>query len=76
MTPQGYEVRIRGQVGDALLAAFEDLMVSHQDTQTVVRGQLPDQAALMGLLIRIQALGLEVLEVRRTEEAPRPSRAP
>ena len=32
---------------------------------TVLRGEVRDQAALYGLLERIQALGLELVEVRR-----------
>ena len=32
---------------------------------TVLTGTLPDQAALYGALAQIEALGLELLEVRR-----------
>ena len=30
----------------------------------MIRGEIPDQAALFGVLERIDALGLELLEVR------------
>ena len=33
--------------------------------ETVLTGTLPDQAALFGVLSYIEALGLELLEVRR-----------
>lgn len=62
-----YEIRIDGRVGDALLEAFGDLTVTTRDAQTVVAGPLPDQAALLGLLVRIQGLGLEVVDVHRTD---------
>jgi len=34
----------------------------------LLAGQLPDQAALFGVLDRIEALGLELLEVLRTDD--------
>lgn len=66
----GYEIRIRGRVSDSFLAAFEDLTVSVNPAETVVRGATLDQAALHGLLDRIHALGLELVEVRRLPPAP------
>lgn len=36
-----------------------------QDTGTLLRGHLPDQAALFGLLSRLQALNLTLISVRR-----------
>jgi hypothetical protein len=35
----------------------------------VLRGRLPDQAALLGVLARTRLLGLEVVEVRRLPQA-------
>jgi hypothetical protein len=66
----GYEIRIRGRVSDSFLAAFEDLTVSVNPAETVVRGSTLDQAALHGLLDRIHALGLELVEVRRLPPVP------
>jgi hypothetical protein len=37
--------------------------------ETVFHGPVPDQAALHGLLRRIEALGLELVEVRRFPSA-------
>ena len=39
------------------------------DVTTVLSGDLADQAALLGLLARLRALGLTVVEVRRTLRA-------
>ena len=42
-------------------------MTSDESGQTVITGPVADQAALHGLLARIRELGLELLEVRRTD---------
>jgi hypothetical protein len=63
------EIRIKGRVSDAVLSgAFEGLSHSVQPVETVLTGAVPDQAALHGLLVRIQSLGLELVEVRRLPE--------
>lgn len=65
MSAVGYEIHIKGLVGEQLLAAFEGMEASERSAETVLRGPVTDQAALHGLLDRIQALGLELIEVRR-----------
>ena len=62
-----YEIRVRGLLGEMLLGAFPGLRAQADGTETVLTGPLPDQAALHGVLARIEALGLELLEVRRLE---------
>jgi len=64
MTPR-YEIRIRGRVGPALLEDFDGLEQSVEKVETVLHGPVVDQAALHGLLQRIETLGLELVEVRR-----------
>jgi hypothetical protein len=61
-----YEIRVRGLLGETLLGAFPGLRARAHGTHTVLTGTLPDQAALFGVLSHIEALGLELLEVRRT----------
>jgi hypothetical protein len=61
-----YEIRVRGQLGGMLLGVFPDLRAQVDGPETVLTGRLADQAALYGLLAQIEALGLELLEVRRT----------
>jgi hypothetical protein len=65
-----YEIRIRGRLSDAVAAAFEGLSATVEPVETVLYGPVRDQAALYGLLDRIQSLGLELLEVRRLPEMP------
>ena len=73
--PRQYEIRVRGVLGDTLLSAFPELHARMRDRETVLAGVLADQAALHGILGRIEALGLELLEVRR-QSARTESRAP
>jgi hypothetical protein len=46
-------------------AAFPTLRAQAHGADTVLTGTLADQAALYGVLAQIEALGLELLEVRR-----------
>lgn len=62
--PARYEIRVRGHLSETLLAAFPDLHAEAQGAETVLTGALPDQAALYGVLAQIEALRLELLEVR------------
>lgn len=62
---RAYEIRIKGHVGVEVLSAFEGMDATVQAKETVLRGPVLDQAALHGLLDRIQALGLELIEVRQ-----------
>ena len=61
-----YEFRIRGDLSETVLGAFPDLHVEPVHAETVLIGALPDQAALHAVLAQIEALGLELIEVRRT----------
>jgi hypothetical protein len=60
-----YEIRIKGRVGDSLLSAFEGLAVTTEPVETIVYGPLADQEAIHRLLIKLESLGLEVVEFRR-----------
>lgn len=68
-TTAAYEIRIKGGISEQLLAAFERMEATVGANETVLRGPPLDQAALHGLLDRIQALGLELIEVRRVNPA-------
>jgi hypothetical protein len=57
-----YEITVRGRFGDALTGAFAGLTTAPAGANTVLRGHI-DQAALYGVLERIESLGLELLDV-------------
>jgi hypothetical protein len=61
-----YAVRVRGHSrAAARVAAQRGLQVAMGPEQTLLRGRLPDQAALFGILAMARLLGLELTEVRR-----------
>ena len=79
-TPPHFEIHLKGLLGDTVRDAFPEMHARRQRHETVLAGALPDQAALHGVLARIEALGLELLEIRRVRgdypppaDASRPS---
>ena len=69
-----YLIRINGHLGATLLSAFPAMASQRQGLETVLTGVL-DQPGLYGVLAEIEALGLELLEVRRlTPEERSPER--
>ena len=60
-----YEIRVRGRLSPALLTRFEGLDATVEPVETLLHGPVADQAALHGMIHLINALGLELLEVRR-----------
>jgi hypothetical protein len=60
-----YEIRVRGHSGTTMLRAFPAPAAQVHDRDTLLSGDLRDQAALYGVLHQTEALGLELLEFRR-----------
>ena len=65
-----YVITVRGVAGPAVRAALGDVEVSAVGNTTVLRRTGADQAALHGLLRRIQDLGLDVLDVHLESTEP------
>jgi hypothetical protein len=65
-----YVITVRGAAGPSVRAVFDDVQVSVVDDTTVMRRAGTDQAALHGLLHRIENLGLEVIEVHLEAAEP------
>lgn len=70
-----YEIRLRGHLQPRWATWFDDMRVTNEsDGTTLMRGAVVDQAALHGLLRKLQDLGLPLLSVTAAEpdqpEAP------
>lgn len=59
-----YVIRINGELGATLLSAFPALAWQRQGRETVLTGVL-DRPGLYGVLGEIEALGLDLLEIRQ-----------
>ena len=63
--PQCYVIRVRGPIGPRMMQAFPTLSAGSVGQDTLLSGSLPDQSALYGAIQQLEALGLQLLEVRR-----------
>lgn len=73
MSGSVYDVTFKGEAGPAIRAQFEDLEIRSKDGLSVVRVVASDQASLYGVINKVNALGLELLDVNRVEEGSKPS---
>jgi hypothetical protein len=60
-----YMIRIRGRLGATALSAFPTMGSEVRGGDTVLTGLLQDRSAVYGALAQIEALGLELLELRQ-----------
>ena len=65
-----YAIRIKGRLGPTALSAFPTMVCEIEDGETVLTGLLEDRSALFGALAQIEALGLDLLELRQIEARP------
>ena len=61
--PAWYAIQIHGNLGATVLSAFPALVPQHHGADTVLTGLL-DRSALYGVLAEVEALGLDLVEVR------------
>ena len=73
MTSSHYEIRVAGVLPPEVLLDFERLNASVEPVGTILHGPLQDQAALQGLLARLETFGIQVLEVHRRYEHESPT---
>jgi hypothetical protein len=62
------EIRVKGQINAHWSSWFEGLTVTHATgDETILTGEVTDQAALYGLLAKLRDLGLPLLSVSSVE---------
>jgi len=65
-----YEIRIKGHLADRWAAWLDGELLRVDDGTTLVRAQVPDQAALHGLLNKLRDLGLPLVSVAQADRRP------
>ena len=64
-----YEIRVKGHLDPTWSEWFEGLTVTHEDSgDTVLSGNLVDQAALHGVLRKVRDLGISLISVNPIQE--------
>jgi hypothetical protein len=61
-------IRVTWHLDPSWKTSFDDLQIVHEaEGTTLLIGQLPDQAALYGVLLTIRRLGLSLLSLETSE---------
>ena len=58
---------MKGRLGSQWSDWFEGMTISSAGDMTTITGEVADQAALHGLLVRARNLGLPLISVKRVE---------
>jgi len=67
--PTCYEIRIKGHLANSWEDWFGGLTIKNlENGDAVLRGYLPDQAALYGILNRVNSLNLTLISVNAVPE--------
>jgi len=70
MLDRNYRLIVEGELSDYLEPTFYGMALTRAQGNTELTGRVRDQAELQGLLQRVSALGLTLLEVRAIDDRP------
>jgi hypothetical protein len=66
-----YQIHVKGLLDEEWSDYFSGFTFTHQDDDiSVLVGEVRDQAALFGILIRIRDLGIPLLKVEQLDDMP------
>lgn len=63
-----YELRIKGRLSSDVREDFDEFELTEAPVETIMLGEVVDDAHLHGVLARLQAFGLQVLSLRSLPE--------
>jgi hypothetical protein len=67
--PSRYRIVLRGRLSESFETAFEGMALEPGPNQTVLVGEIRDQAQLYGLLDRLRDFGIELVAVEPADAA-------
>lgn len=62
-----YRIRVRGRLSPTLGRALPGFRAVHEDDVTLLEGRLPPGCTLVAAVMRLQSLGIEVVELSQGE---------
>jgi hypothetical protein len=74
MTGGRYRIVLRGRLADRFESAFDGMVLEPGQDQTVLVGEVRDQAHLYGLLDRLRDFGIDLVAVEPADYQPGPAR--
>ena len=75
MTGSRYRIVLRGRLADRYESAFDGMVLEPGQDQSVLIGDVRDQAHLYGLLDRLRDFGIDLVAVEPADYQPGPTRA-
>ena len=69
MGPSRYRIVLRGRLSERFESAFEGMALEADPNQTVLVGEIRDQAQLYGLLDRLRDFGIDLVAVEPADTA-------
>jgi outer membrane PBP1 activator LpoA protein len=63
-----YRIVARSELSERYAAAFDGMRMEAKDGETVLTGEIVDQAHLFGVLDRVNGLGLQLMSVQALED--------
>jgi len=70
MTREVFVISVTGEMDEVLRGQFDDVEVTIGHGVSHLRVMCPDSSVLHGVLHRVHALGLELIDVRPIDELP------
>lgn len=67
VSPSFYEIKVKGTFDESWSDWFDGFTPRQEDGKTLLAGQAIDQAALLGILAKINDMGLVILTVIRID---------
>ena len=68
--PGVYQIRVKGHLGVEWADWFEGFVITREDNgDSILIGQVVDQAALFGLIRKVRDLGIPLISINRVEDS-------